>query len=69
MKAYVYRTSTYDYKGEIVESENLETLCRSLLKPEMFDGKEDLLRLVIMPPEEDCTEYDWLVEIYDDWRE
>lgn len=73
MKAFVYKTSGFRSNGKIMESENLETLCNSILvlqdfrgfAPEIVVSKPDMDN----PYDEREKQCDWLIEIYDDYRE
>ena len=73
MKAFVTKSSEFIYQGEIRESETLEMLCSSLLDTEDFNGFKE--ELVISKPDMDHPfderekECDWVIEIYDDYRE
>ena len=73
MKAFVHKSSGMRHQGEIMESENLETLCNSLLEFQNFEPF--IPELVISKPGLDCPyderekQCDWIIEIYDDYRE
>lgn len=73
MKAFVYKTSGIRSKGKIMESESLETLCNSIIYlqdfgrfiPELIISKPDMNN----PYYEQEKQCDWVIEIYDDYRE
>lgn len=73
MKAYVYKTSEIASQGQIIESKDLETLCGVLLEPENFNGWEG--QIIVSKPDiehpvnEMEKQCDWVIEIYDDFRE
>ncbi len=73
MKAFVYKTSGNPSDGEILESESLETLCNSILDLQDFRGFKP--EIVVSKPDMDnpyCEiekQCDWVIEIYDDYRE
>ena len=64
-RAYVFKTSDDD-KSEVIEFENFEDFCESLIDPECWG-------LIISKPDSRepwiPTGCDWVIEIYDDWRE
>ena len=73
MKAFVYKTSDMISEGKILESENLETLCNSILVLQDFRGFTP--QIIVSKPDMD-NPYDerekqceWVIEIYDDYRE
>ena len=73
MKAFVHKTSGMRSKGRIMESENLETLCNSILDMQDFGGFTP--ELIISKPDMDHPyderekQCEWVIEIYDDYRE
>lgn len=71
MRAYVYKTSCMRSKGQIMESENLEKLCNLILDLQDFRGFTP--EIVVSKPEINSPyndhECDWIIEIYDDYRE
>jgi hypothetical protein len=73
VKAFVYKTSGICSEGKIMESESLETLCNSLI--EFQDFRDFQPELIISKPEMDHPyderekQCDWVIEIYDDYRE
>ena len=73
MKAFVHKTSSIRSKGQIMESENLETLCNSILDMQDFGGFAP--EIVVSKPDMDHPyderekQCDWVIEIYDDYRE
>ena len=73
MKAFVHKTSGLRSQGEIMESESLETLCNSILDIQDF-GEFDP-EIVVSKPDKDYPyderekQCDWVIEIYDDYRE
>ena len=75
IKVYVIKTSQFTKKnGEIREYENLEECVNDLLKKENFgDFADDPLELVVSRPCAALSDVsgssDYIVEIYDDWRE
>ena len=74
MKAFVFRTSQGPEDGKIVEAESLEKSCGELVEPTHFMG-ENHPYLIIWKPDfkypvdKRELECDWVIEIYDDWRE
>ena len=73
MKAFVYKTSGIRSIGQIMESESLEVLCNSIIDTQDFNGF--IPELVISKPDMDCPyderekQCEWVIEIYDDYRE
>ena len=73
MKAFVHKTSGKRYEGKILESENLETLCNSILDLQDFRGFSP--EIVVSKPDMDNPynelekQCEWVIEIYDDYRE
>ena len=73
MKVFVHKTSGMRGQGQILESENLETLCNLLLNFQDFGRFQP--ELVISKPDMDCPyderekQCEWVIEIYDDYRE
>ena len=73
MKAFVHKTSSIRSKGQIMESESLETLCNSII--DMQDLGRFTSALIISKPNKDCPfderekQCEWVIEIYDDYRE
>ena len=73
MKAFVYKTSGVRSNGKIMESENLEKLCNLILDSQDFRGFAP--EIVVSKPDMDCLcderekQCDWIIEIYDDYRE
>lgn len=73
VKAFVHKTSGMRSKGKIMESESLETLCNSIIDLHDFGGFQP--ELVISKPDMDHPyderekQCDWVIEIYDDYRE
>jgi hypothetical protein len=73
VKAFVHKTSGMRSKGKIMESESLETLCNSIIvlqdfgrfQPELVISKPDMDH----PYDEREKQCDWVIEIYDDYRE
>lgn len=78
MKFYIDR---YSKGGEIAEFKNLEECCNHLMDTEDFSGTMDfrLPRLIISRPRDykthchnlpgDCSDCDYIIEVYNDWRE
>ena len=74
MKAFVHKTSDIRRSnGKIMESESLETLCNSIIDLQDFGCFQP--KLVISKPDmvhtydEREKQCDWVIEIYDDYRE
>lgn len=73
MKAFVWKTSEDEKQGKILESESLATLCSSILDLQDFRGFSP--ELVLSKPDFDHPyderekQCDWVIEIYDDYRE
>ena len=73
MKAFVHKTSDRRSDGKIMESESLETLCNSII--DMKDFWRLQPELIISKPDMDHSyderekQCDWIIEIYDDYRE
>lgn len=73
MKAFVHKTSGMCSDGKILYSENLETLCNSILDSQDFKGF--FPEIIVSKPKMDnpCDEREkqceWVIEIYDDYRE
>ena len=73
MKAFVYKTSGMRSDGKILESENLETLCNSIL--DLQDFKGFFPEIIVSKPKMDYPrderekQCEWVIEIYDDYRE
>ena len=73
MKAFVHKTSGIRSNGKIMESESLETLCNSILvlqdfrgfTPEIIVSKPDMDN----PYNEREKQCEWVIEIYDEYRE
>ena len=76
MKVYICRTSGAFNSGYIKKCENFEECCESLLKTEDYGNFERYLHeLIIRKPDKNSPfdekekECDWVIEIYDDYRE
>lgn len=74
MKVFVSKTSEYT-KGEVMEFSNLEEAVNKLLSDrDAFQCfKSDPLELIISKPyiksPEEHKDCDYVIELYDDWRE
>lgn len=73
MKAYVYKTSEMASQGQVMESKDLETLCGVLLEFQDFNGWKGEIIIskpdIEHPLDEREKQCDWVIEIYDDYRE
>lgn len=72
MKAFVYKTSGMKEQGKTLEAADLGTICERLLILEDFKGWKP--EIILSKPDEDPydereKECDWVIEIYDDYRE
>lgn len=77
MTAYIYKSSEHPNKGIYIKYSNLEKLCDVLLKSEKFYKGFEKQIILSKPSEHFPTDNiytkrvkcDWVIEIYDYWRE
>ncbi len=68
MKFSITKTSERGFHNEIVERESLEQVINECLDPKFYYGSRP--EVVVSRPESwEESECDYVIEIYDDWRE
>lgn len=68
MKFSITKTSERGFPNEIVERESLEQVINECLDPKFYHGSTP--EVVVSRPESwEESDCDYVIEIYDDWRE